>query len=100
MNDIELLELGAALARPADVLRPGTTAPFRDYLRLLLADQGARILDLFADGAHLVSVDGRLVDGPDATVPGTAASRVVLYRRQGAMLDVLNRGVVRRICLN
>ena len=100
MNDTELLELGAALARPSDVLRPGTVAPFRDYLRQVLADHRARIQDLFGDGACLVSVDGRMVDGPDAAVPVTAASQVVLYRRQGPMLDVLNRGVVRRICLN
>jgi len=100
MNETELLELGAALARPADVLRPGTVAPFRDYLRLVLADHGAEIQDLFGDRAHLVSLDGRWVDGPDATLPVTAESRVVLYRRQGPMLDVLNRGVVRRICLN
>lgn len=50
--------------------------------------------------ACLVSVDGRVVDGPEAVMPVTAASRVVLYRRRGPMLDVLNRGVVRRICLN
>jgi hypothetical protein len=100
MSETELLELGAALARPGDVLRPGTIVPFRDYLRVVLADHGAEVHALFGDGAHLVSVDGQVVDGPDATMPVTAASRVVLYRRQGPMLDVLDRGVVRRICLN
>jgi hypothetical protein len=34
------------------------------------------------------------------TLPVTAESRVVLYRRQGPALDVLTRGAVRRICLN
>jgi hypothetical protein len=29
-----------------------------------------------------------------------AGSHVVLSRRRGAMLDVLDRGVARRICLN
>jgi hypothetical protein len=37
--------------------------------------------------------------GPASTVPVTAHSRVVLYRRQGPALDVPARGVVRRICL-
>jgi hypothetical protein len=45
-------------------------------------------------------VNGRPVDGCDSAIPVTAGSRVVLHRRQGPMLDVLNRGVVRRICLN
>ena len=48
----------------------------------------------------VVSVEGRPVEGPESTVPVTADSRVVLYRRQGPALDVLTRGVVRRICLN
>ncbi len=100
MNETELLELGTALGRIADVLRPGMTAPFRDYLRVVLADHGGEIETLFGDRACLVSVDGQVVDGPDSMVPVTATSRVVLYRRQGPMLDVLNRGVVRRICLN
>jgi len=100
MNETELLELGTALARTADVLRPGVIAPFRDYLRVVLADRGRQIETLFGDSACLVSVDGRVVDGPDSPVPVTAVSRVVLYRRQGSMLDVLNRGVARRICLN
>jgi hypothetical protein len=101
MNETEMLELGAALARTADVLRPGMTVPFRDYVRVALADLGVEIETLFAPGAsYLVSVDGQLVDGPESRLPVTAASRVVLYRRQGPMLEVLNRGVARRICLN
>ncbi len=52
------------------------------------------------DEAFVVSVDGRPVDGPESTVPVTPDSRVVLTRRQGPALDVLTRGVVRRICLN
>lgn len=100
MNETELLELGAALARAADVLRPGMIAPFRDYLRVVLADHGGEIEDLFGDSACLVSVDGQVVDGPNSTTPVRATSRVVLYRRNGPMLGILNRGVVRRICLN
>lgn len=39
--------------------------------------------------------------GPnESTLSVTAESRVVLYRRQGPALDVLTRGVVRRIWLN
>ena len=75
MNETEMLALGEALARTADVLRPGEQVPFRAYVR-------------------------RVLDAGDSAVPVTAGSRVVLYRRQGPMLDVLNRGVVRRICLN
>jgi hypothetical protein len=60
----------------------------------------ARSKIFFADCACLVSVDGQVVDGPDSTVPVTATSRVVLCRRHGPVLDVLTRGVVRRICLN
>ena len=48
----------------------------------------------------VVSVEGRPVEGPESTVPVTAESRVVLCVRQGPALDVLTRGVVRRICLN
>jgi hypothetical protein len=55
---------------------------------------------LFGETAFQVSVDGRPVNGPESTVPVTTGSRVVLYRRQGPALDVLTRGVVRRICLN
>jgi hypothetical protein len=100
MNETDLLELGTALARTTDVLGPGMIAPFRDYLRVVLADHGGEVKDLFGDATCLVSVDGQVVEGPDSTVPVTAASRVGLYRRQEPMLDVLNRGIVRRICLN
>jgi hypothetical protein len=101
MNETEMLELGAALARTADILRPGMTAPFRDYVRVVLADLSVEIGTLFGPGAsYLVSVDGQLVDGPESRLPVTVASRVVLYRRQGPMLDVLSRGVARQICLN
>jgi hypothetical protein len=55
---------------------------------------------LFGETAYQVSVNGRPVDGPDSTLPVTAESRVVLYRRQGPALDVLTRDVVRRIWLN
>ena len=57
-------------------------------------------LALLGDGTFVVSVDGRPVDGCDSAIPVTTGSRIVLYRRHGPMLDVLNRGVVRRICLN
>lgn len=101
MSETELIELGTALARTGDVLRPGSTAPFRDYVRVVLADLGVAVETLFSpDGACQVTVDGQLVDGPESRLPVTTASRVVLYRRQGPMLDVLNRGVARRICLN
>lgn len=102
MNETELLELGIALARTADVLRrPGRIAPFRDYVRVVLADLGVEVETLFGPHSSCqVTVDGQLVDGPESRLPVTAASRVVLCRRQGPMLDVLNRGVVRRICLN
>jgi hypothetical protein len=100
MNETEMLALGEALARTADVLRPGEQVPFRDYVRRVLDGGEGQIEALFGDGAFLVSVDGRPVDGGDSAVPVTAGSRVVLYRRQGPMLDVLNRDVVRRICLN
>lgn len=36
MSETELLELGTALARTGDVLRPGSTAPFRDYVSVTL----------------------------------------------------------------
>jgi hypothetical protein len=52
------------------------------------------------DEAFVVSVDGRPVEGPESTLPVTADSRVVLCRRQGPALEVLTRGVLRRICLN
>jgi hypothetical protein len=39
MNETELLELGTALARTADVLRPGTIAPFRQHLRVVLLNR-------------------------------------------------------------
>ena len=100
MNETELLELGTALARTSDVLRPGTRAPFCDYLLIVLANHGGEIEDLFGGSVFLVSVDGQVVEGPDSSIPVTATSRVVLYRRQGPALDVLTRGVVRRIWLN
>ena len=99
MNEVELLALGDALARTSDVLRPGEHLSFRDYLGLVLRSE-AQIAALFGETAFHVSVDGRPVDGPESTLPVTAESRVVLYRRQGPALDVLTRGVVRRICLN
>jgi hypothetical protein len=71
MNEVELLALGEVLARTTDTLRPGEYLPFHDYA---------------------VFVDGRPVDGPESTLPVTAASRVVLYRRQGPALDVLTPG--------
>ena len=100
MNEVELLALGEALARTTDTLRPGEYLPFHDYLRRVVRDE-AQLAAMFQGGeAYAVSVDGRPVDGPESTRPVTAASRVVLYRRQGSALDVLTRGVVRRICLN
>jgi hypothetical protein len=99
MNEVEMLALGDALARTSDVLRPGELVAFRDYLARALRSQ-EQIAALFGATAFHVSVDGRPVDGPNSTVPVTAESRVVLYRRQGPVLDVLTRGVVRRICLN
>jgi hypothetical protein len=100
MNETEMLALGEALARAADVLRPDEQVPFRDYVRRVLEGGEGQLAALFADGAFVVSVDGRPVDDCDSSIPVTAGSRVVLYRRQGPLLDVLNRGVVRRICLN
>ncbi len=100
MNEVELLALGDALARTSDALRPGEHVSFRDYLARVLQNE-EQIAALFGETAFQVSVvDGRPVDGPASTMPVTAASRVVLYRRQGPALDVLTRGVVRRICLN
>ncbi len=78
----------------------GEQVPFREYIRRVVHAGEGQIAALFADGGFLVAVDGRPVDGGDSSVPVTPESRVVLYRRQGPMLDVLNRGVVRRICLN
>ncbi len=100
MNEIEMLALGEALARTADVLRPAEQVPFRDYVRRVLDASDGQIEAIFGDAAFVVSVDGRPVDSCDSAIPRTAGSRVVLYRRQGPMLDMLNRGVVRRICLN
>ena len=88
-----------ALARTSDVLRPGEHVSFRDYLARVLRTE-EQIAALFGERAIQVSVDGRPVDGPESTVPVTTGSRVVLYRRQGPALDVLTRGVVRRISLN
>jgi hypothetical protein len=99
MNEVELLALGDALARASDVLRPGEHVSFRDYLGRVLRSE-AQIAALFGETAFQVSVDGRPVDGPDCTLPVTAESRVVLYRRQGPALDVLPRGLVRRIRWN
>jgi hypothetical protein len=99
MNEVELLALGDALARTSDVLRPGEHVSFRDYLARALRSEG-QIAALFGEATFRVSVDGRPVDGPESMLPVTAASRVVLYRRQGPTLDVLTRGVVRGIWLN
>src|SRR6267378_2637599 len=99
MNEVEMLALGDALARTSDVLRPGEHVSFRDYLARVLRSE-EQITALFAETAFQVSIDGRPVEGWESMVPVTAGSRVVLYRRQGPALDVLTRGVVRRICLN
>jgi hypothetical protein len=99
MNEVELLALGDALARTSDVLRPGEHVSFRAYLARALRSE-AQIAALFGETTFQVSVDGQPVDGPESTLPVTAASRVVLYRRRGPALDVLTQGVVRRICLN
>lgn len=100
MNEVELLALGDALARTSAVLRPGECPKFREYLERVLRSE-AQVAAVFGgDEAFVVSVDGRLVEGPESTAPVTADSRVVLYRRQRPALDVLTRGVVRRICLN
>lgn len=100
MNEVEMLALGDALARTSELVRPDECIPFRDYLERVLGSAG-QIAAVFGGGeAFAVSVDGGLVDGPASTVPVTAASRVVLYRREGPALDVLTRGVIRRICLN
>jgi len=100
MKETEMLALGEMLARTADVVRPGEQVPFRDYLRRVLDGGEGQIAALFGAGTFIVSVDGRPVDGGDSAVPVTAASQVVLYRQQGPLLDVLTRGVVRRICMN
>jgi hypothetical protein len=69
-------------------------------VRVVLADLGVEVESLLSpDAACQLTVDGQLVDGPESRLPVTTASRVVLYRRQGPMLDV-RRGVVQRICLN
>lgn len=100
MNEVEMLALGDALARTSEVLRPGECLAFRDYFERVLRT-GAQFAAVFGgDQVFMVSVDGRVVDGPESTLPVTPTSRVVLYRRQGPALDVLTRGVVRRICLN
>lgn len=99
MNEVELLALGEALARTSDVLQPGEHVCFRDYLARALRSE-EQVAALFGATAVQVSVDGRSVEGPESTVPVTADSRVVLYRRRGPSLDVLTRGAVRRICLN
>jgi len=99
MNEVELLALGDALARTSAVLRPGEHVSFRDYLARALRSE-AQLAALFGEEAFRVLVDGRPVEGPESTLPVTAESRVVLYRRQGPALDVFTRGVVRRICLN
>ena len=100
MNEVDMLALGDALARTSEVVRPEECIPFRDYLERVVRSE-AQIAAVFGgDEFFTVSVDGRPVEGPGSTVPVTAASRVVLYRRQGPALDVFTRGVVRRICLN
>jgi hypothetical protein len=100
MNETEMLALGEALARTADVLRPGEQVPFRDYARRVLDESEGQLAAVFGDPAFTITVDGRRVEDRGSMMPVTAASRVVLSRRQGPLLDVLNRGVVRRICLN
>lgn len=100
MNETEILALGEALARTADVLRHGEQVPFGEYVRRILGRDEDQLRALFSDLSLFLSVDGRPVDGPESTMPVTTESCVVLYRRQGAMLDVLTRGVARRICLN
>jgi hypothetical protein len=100
MNEAEMLAFGEALARTTEVLRLGEQVPFRDYVLRALSTGEGQIEALFRDRAFLVSVDSRRVDSCDSVIPVTAGSHVVLYRRQGAMLVVLKRGVVRRICLN
>jgi hypothetical protein len=67
MNETELLELGPALTRTADVLRPGRIAPFRDYVRVVLADLGVEVETLF---------------GPDASCQVSMARRICLNRRE------------------
>ena len=100
MNEVEMLALGEALARTSDVLHPGECIPFCDYLERV-SQRWMRPATVFGENkGFTVSVDGRLVEGPASTLSVTAKSRVVLYRRQGAALDVLTRGVVRRIWLN
>jgi len=100
MNETEMLAFGEALARTVDVLRLDERVPFRDYVRLALDTGAGQLAALLGDGTFVVSVDARPVDGCDSAIPVTTGSRIVLYRRHGPMLDVLNRGVVRRICLN
>jgi len=93
MNETERLELSTPLARTADVLRPGSVARFRDYVRVVLADLGVGVESFFSpDAACQLTVDGQLVDGPESRLPVTTASRGVVYRRQGPMLNVLTRG--------
>lgn len=100
MNEVEMLALGEALARTSDVLHPGECISFCDYLERV-SQRGVQPAAVFGGNkGFMVSVDGWPVQGPESTVSVTAESRVVLYRRQGAALDVLTRGVVRRILLN
>ena len=94
--------LKAGVLRPKPVhgaQRPGNGDMARSALGMAIKLPAATA-SAFGETTLLVSVDGRAVDGPESTVPVTAASRVVLYRRQGPALDVLTRGVIRRICLN
>ncbi len=100
MNETAILALGEALARTAEVLRRGEQVPFGEYVRRILGRDEDQLRALFSDLSLFVSVDGQPVDGPYSTVSVTTESRIVLYRRQGAMLDVLTRGVARRIYLN
>ena len=100
MNATDMLALGEALARTTDVLHPGEQLPFRDYVGRVLDAGERRILALLGDTSFVVSVDGHPLASFDSAIPVTSVSRVVLYRRQGPALDVLTRGVVRRICLN
>ncbi len=81
-------------------MRPGEQVPIRHYIDLALDTGAGQLAALLGNGTFVVSVDGRPVDGCDSAIPLTTGSRILLYRRHGPMLDVLNRGVVRRICLN
>src|ERR1700693_4423224 len=73
MNEVAMLAVGDALARTSEVLRPGECVAFRDYLERVVRSE-AQIAAVFG-GAEpfVVSVDGQPVDGPESTLPVTAA---------------------------